>query len=256
MVDVCILTGYGINSDYESKYAFELAGAENVQRVHVNKFINNNDLLDNYQILMFPGGFSFGDHLGSGRVLANKFRYSLREELTKYIQDGKLIFGVCNGFQILVKMGLLPALKAEYYKQTVSLVGNKSGQFESRWITLKPHDSKCIWTKGYNANLELPVRHGEGQFVVKNKEILKTLWRVKMIPFTYTLSEYPANPNGSIDDIAGICDETGRIFGMMPHPECHLFDYHHPEWTRGYKPEINGLKIFQNAVGFIRDNYE
>lgn len=254
MVDVCILTGFGINSDYESKFAFEKAGAENVKRVHVNQFIRNNDRLENYQILMFPGGFSFGDHLGSGRVLANKFRYSLRKELTSYIDDGKLIFGVCNGFQILVKMGILPALEGKYYEQTVSLVGNKSGQFESRWISLKPQKSKCIWTKGYENNLDLPVRHGEGQFVVKSKELLKEIWDKGLVAFTYTPEEYPKNPNGSIDAIAGICNETGRIFGMMPHPECHLFNYHHPHWTRGYEPPVNGLKIFENAVNFARDN--
>lgn len=254
MVDVCILTGFGINSDYESQFAFEKAGAEEVKRVHVNQFIRKRDSLENYQILMFPGGFSFGDHLGSGRVLANKFRYNLRKELTQFIDDGKLIFGVCNGFQILVKMGILPALDGAYYEQTVSLVGNKSGQFESRWVSLKPEKSKCIWTQGYEHDLELPVRHGEGQFVVKSNKILQELWDKGLVTFTYTPNEYPGNPNGSTDAIAGICDETGRIYGMMPHPECHLFKFHHPEWTRGYEPAVNGLKIFKNAVEFARKN--
>jgi phosphoribosylformylglycinamidine synthase I len=252
MVDVCVLTGFGINSDYESQYAFELAGAENVKRIHVNEFIHKKDTLEKYQILMFPGGFSFGDDLGSGRVLANKFRYNLRTDLTKFITEGKLILGICNGFQIIVKIGILPAFDNKYYDQTVSLVGNKSGQFECRWISLKPQKSRCIWTQDFSNNLDLPVRHGEGQFIVKDSAILQRLWDQQMVTFTYEPNKYPYNPNGSMDSIAGICDESGHIYGMMPHPECHLYDYHHPLWTRGFKPPVNGLKIYQNAVNFAR----
>ncbi|MCP4763021.1 MAG: phosphoribosylformylglycinamidine synthase subunit PurQ [archaeon] len=252
MVDICILAGFGINSDYESQYAFQAAGAENVKRVHINSFINKKDSLENYQILMVPGGFAFGDDLGSGRILANKFRYSLREELTKFINEDKLIFGVCNGFQVLVKMGVLPAFDGKYYEQSVSLVENKSGQFEGRWVKMKPHKSKCIWTQNIISDLELPVRHGEGRFIVKNDAILKRLWDEQMVPLTYVPNEYPFNPNGSTDGIAGICNESGLIFGLMPHPECHIFKYHHPQWTRGYEPPINGLKIFENAVEFAR----
>jgi phosphoribosylformylglycinamidine synthase len=252
MVTVCILTGFGINSDYESKYAFELAGADKVVRVHVNEFIHKHDSLEKYQILMFPGGFSFGDDLGSGRVLANKFRYNLREDLTKFINSEKLILGICNGFQILVKMGVLPAFDGTYFTQTVSLIGNKSGQFEDRWITLKPVKSRCIWTQGYDKNVDLPVRHGEGQFVVKDPAILKRIWDENLVTFTYEPNKYPFNPNGATDGIAGICDESGHIYGMMPHPECHLIDNNHPLWTRGHKPQINGLKIFQNAVDFAK----
>jgi phosphoribosylformylglycinamidine synthase len=254
MVNVCILTGYGINSDYESAYAFQKAGADLVKRVHVNKFIKKKDDLAEYQILMFPGGFAFGDDLGSGRVLANKFRYSLRNELTRFIEEGKLILGVCNGFQVLVKMGILPAFDGAFYKQTVSLIENKSGQFEDRWVSLKPHDSVCLWTKNFDHNLEVPVRHGEGQFVVREKSIIEQLWGKKMVALTYLPNKYPFNPNGSIDGIAGICDESGRIFGMMPHPECHIFKYHHPHWTRGFEPPVNGLKIFENGVEYARRN--
>lgn len=255
-VKVCILTGYGINSDYESQHAFELAGAEVVTRVHLNQFITGKDALANYHVLMFPGGFSFGDHLGSGRVLANKFRFALRDELTRFIEAGKLVFGVCNGFQILVKMGLLPALDGQYYAQTVSLVGNKSGQFEARWVRLDPHDSKCVWTRGYEpaVPLDVPVRHGEGQLVVQDDTVRQRLWDERLVAFTYSEDRYPANPNGSVDAIAGICDETGRVFGMMPHPECHLYKYAHPLWTRGHDPPVNGLRIFQNAVSYAREH--
>jgi phosphoribosylformylglycinamidine synthase len=254
MVDVVILTGFGINCDYESKYAFELAGADHVKRVHINEFIRNHDSLEKYQILMIPGGFSFGDDLGSGRVLANKFRYNLREDLMSFINADKLILGICNGFQILVKMGVLPAFNRNYQEQTVSLIGNSSGRFESRWVRLKSHKSPNIFTQNYDPFLEVPVRHGEGKFVVKDQKILQKLWDKQLIPFTYDPDEYPANPNGSTDSIAGICDESGHIFGMMPHPEVHLDKYHHPLWTRGLHevPSENGLKIFQNAVAYAK----
>ncbi len=255
MANVIILTGFGINSDYESQYAFELAGAQNVQRVHLNQLIEGKVDLQNYEILMFPGGFSFGDHLGSGRVLANKFRYNLRKELKNFIDQDKLIFGVCNGFQILVKMGVLPAFNGNMFDQNVSLVGNASGKFESRWIKMKPLDSKCVWTQGYEHHLELPVRHGEGRFVAKNNSILDKLEKKKLITFVYDPNEYPNNPNGAARGVAGICDETGRVYGMMPHPECHLYKYHHPNWTRGVEPKENGLKIFKNAVRYVEEKF-
>lgn len=254
MVDVCIMTGFGINSDYESQNAFKMAGADNVVRVHVNDFIQKRDSLDNYQILMFPGGFSFGDYLGAGTVLANKFRYTLRNDLKKFIEDGKLIFGVCNGFQVLVKMGILPGFTGEMFRPSVSLGGNQSGKFEDRWVKLRNIKSRCIWTQNYEPTLEVPVRHGEGKFIVKDSSVLKKLWEKEMIPFVYDPNSYPNNPNGSIDGIAGICDETGQVFGMMPHPECHVIPYQHPQWTRGKSPVENGLKIFQNAVNYARNN--
>lgn len=253
MVKVLVLTGYGINSDYESQYAFQKAGAEIVNRVHLKDLIKNRDSLENYQILMFPGGFAFGDHFGSGRIMANKFRYSLRKDLQQFIDDGKLILGICNGFQILAKMGILPALDKEYFTQSVTLAQNKSGQFESRWVNLKPQKSQCIFTQGYEADLELPCRHGEGQFIPKDAELLDSLWDKGLVPFTYSPNEYPNCPNGATDGIAGICDETGQIFGMMPHPECHIFDYHHPRWTRGHKPKENGLRVFENAVAYAKN---
>lgn len=246
------MTGFGINSDHETAHAFQLAGANEVNRVHVNEFISGRDTLDRYQILAFPGGFAHGDHLGSGRVLANKFRFKLREQLERFVRDEKLVLGVCNGFQVLVKMGLLPALDGQYFKQTVSLVGNRSGQFESRWVRLGAPRSKCVWTVGYDHPLDVPVRHGEGRFVVSNERVLRRLWDDGLVAFTYDQDRYPRNPNGSIDAIAGICDESGLIFGMMPHPECHLYPYHHPLWTRGHVPPINGLKLFRNAVEHAR----
>ncbi|MHA1795649.1 MAG: phosphoribosylformylglycinamidine synthase I, partial [Promethearchaeota archaeon] len=226
-----------------------------VKRIHVNDFINRRESLENYQILMFPGGFSFGDYLGAGTVLANKFRYTLRQDLSRFIDEGKLIFGVCNGFQVLVKMGILPGFHGDNFKQSVSLIENQSGMFEDRWVKLKTIKSRCIWTEGYDLILEVPVRHGEGKFVTKDPKIISRLWEEEMIPFVYEPNEYPNNPNGSIDGIAGICNEAGNVFGMMPHPECHLIPYNHPNWTRGEAPKENGLKIFQNAVNYAKGHF-
>ena len=255
MVKVIILTGYGINSDYESVQAFKLAGADEVNRVHLKDLIENRESIQYYDILMLPGGFAFGDHLGSGRVMANKFKFNLREELLQFIEAGKLIFGVCNGFQILVKMGILPRIDSQQI-QTVSLIGNNSGHYEDRWVQLKVHESPCIWTKGYSGVLEVPVRHGEGKFVVQNDEILKKLHEMNLITLSYDPNIYPNNPNGALEGIAGICDPSGRIFGLMPHPECHVMRYHHPHWTRNSEPKENGLKIFKNGVDYVRKHLE
>jgi len=252
MVKVAIITGYGINTDYESEEAFRLVGANPV-RIHINDLISGKDNLENYQIMMVPGGFSYGDHLGSGKVLANKFRFNLREDLKKFIEADKLIIGVCNGFQILVKMGILPALDGEYFSQSVTITYNKSDQFESRWVSMKPNQkSPCIWTQNLKTQLDAPVRHGEGNFIPKNQDILRKLWDKNLVAFTYHPNTYPNNPNGSTDGIAGICNESGLIFGMMPHPECHLIPQHHPQWTRNNNPETTGLVIFKNAVSYAQ----
>ena len=252
MMQVAIITGYGINTDYESEEAFRLAGANPI-RIHINDLIARKDSLENYQVMMIPGGFSYGDHLGSGKVLANKFRYNLRKELTQFIEADKLIIGVCNGFQILVKMGILPALDGEFFSQSVTITGNRSGQFESRWVTMKPSSkSPCIWTKDLKTTLDAPVRHGEGQFIAKDNSTLQKLWDRDLIAFTYEPNTYPNNPNGSTDGIAGICNESGLIFGMMPHPECNIIPQHHPQWARKNNPKTTGLIIFNTAVDYAK----
>ncbi|TFG19821.1 MAG: phosphoribosylformylglycinamidine synthase subunit PurQ [Promethearchaeota archaeon] len=254
MVDVAVITGYGLNTDYESEEAFRLTGADPV-RIHINDLISGKNSLENYQIMMVPGGFSYGDHLGSGKVLANKFRFNLRDDLKRFIEADKLIIGVCNGFQILVKMGILPALEGEYFSQSVTITYNKSGQFESRWVSMKANQtSPCIWTKNLITPLDAPVRHGEGQFIPMNEAILQKLWDRNLVVFTYDPNTYPNNPNGSTDGIAGICNESGLIFGMMPHPECHLIPQHHPQWARNNNPDTTGLVIFKNAVEYAKKN--
>jgi phosphoribosylformylglycinamidine synthase len=184
--------------------------------------------------------------------MANKFRYNLRKDLEQFIASGKLVLGICNGFQIMVKMGILPAFDGTFFKQSVTLVQNESKQFESRWVKLKPLENNCVFTNNYKETLELPCRHGEGKFVPENQKVLDRLIEEKLISFVYDPNEYPNCPNGATHGIAGISDQTGRIYGMMPHPECHIFDYHHPRWTRGEKPKENGLKLFKNAVEFAR----
>jgi len=256
---VLVLTGYGINCDIETRHAFKLAGAD-AERVHLADLINGTRKLSDFQILAFPGGFSFGDDIASGKVLANMIKYNLGEQIQEFIDAGKLIIGICNGFQAMVKMGLLPAFNGDYTTQEVTLTFNDSGRFEDRWVYLKAsQDSKCVFTKGIDRSY-LPVRHGEGKFVVKDNAVLERLKSGNHIVFKYVDKEgnpagYPFNPNGSVENIAGICDETGRVFGMMPHPEAFLHRTNHPAWTREELPEEGaGAMVFRNAVEYVKEN--
>jgi len=253
-----ILTGFGINCDYETEHAFQLAGAV-TQRVHLNDLLADRAMLVRYHILALPGGFSFGDHVASGRVLANRLRYRLGSDLRSFIADGKLVLGICNGFQVLVKMGLLPG-SHQGFRQEVTLTLNDSGKFEDRWVYLKTDPaSRCVFSKGI-PSLYLPVRHGEGRFMAASDEALQQLRANGQVVFRYcspdgSTPSYPFNPNGSVDDIAGICDPTGRVFGMMPHPEGYLYRENHPRWTREELPaEGLGRLVFHNAVEYIRAN--
>lgn len=256
---VLILYGYGINCDNETRYGFEMAGVE-AEKVHINQLISKERKLRDYQILAIPGGFSFGDDVGAGKVLANKLKYNLAEELQQFIGNGKLIIGICNGFQVMVKLGILPGFDKNYSKQEVTLTFNDSGWFEDRWVYLKINKrSSCIFTKGIE-NLYLPIRHGEGKFISRDEKVRKRLIQQNQVVAQYVddksnLAGYPFNPNGSELNIAGICDETGRIFGLMPHPEAFLFAQNHPRWTREKIKEGQGLKIFQNAVNFLRQEF-
>lgn len=258
---VLILTGYGINCDYETEYAFNMKGVGGrAERVHVNDLTLNGRSLDEFAILAVPGGFSYGDDIAAGKVLANKLRHHLREQLARFISDGKLVIGICNGFQALVKMGLLPALGGKYGEQQVTVSYNDSNKFEDRWVYLAVNpDSRCVFTKGID-RMYLPVRHGEGKFVARDAETLRQLHERGQVVVQYVdregrLSGYPHNPNGSQDNIAGICDPTGRIFGLMPHPEAYLFPTNHPRWTRERVPrEGMGVAVFRNAVKYVKQN--
>lgn len=258
-VKVVVLITAGTNCDRETVQAFSIAGA-NVDRVHVNDFITHRQELSVYDILVFPGGFSFGDDIAAGKVFANKLKFRLAGETEKFFNEGKLIIGICNGFQVLVKMGLLPNLDNNF-EQEVTLTYNVSGKFEDRWITLKTnHKSPCVFTRDMPDIIQLPIAHGEGRFVTKNETIINTLLKKNLIVFQYSNSEGNirdgrANPNGSIKAVAGICDVSGRIFGLMPHPERHVTKFQHPQWTRLNLPEEgDGLAIFRNAVLYASKN--
>ncbi|MBN2288208.1 MAG: phosphoribosylformylglycinamidine synthase I [Candidatus Glassbacteria bacterium] len=251
-----VLTGFGINCDYETQYAFFKAGSV-ARRVHVNDLIERPGLLAEYQILALPGGFSFGDDIASGKVLANKMRYRLGRALESFLEAGGLVIGICNGFQVLVRLGLLPDGRSGLGRQRVSLTYNDSGKFEDRWVHLEAENRMdCVFTRGID-RLELPVRHGEGKFVADTEETLEELERSGQVVLRYCTPgggqpEYPENPNGSVNAVAGICDLTGRVFGLMPHPEAFLHRSQHPRWTRQKLVEQGqGMAIFRNAVAYF-----
>jgi phosphoribosylformylglycinamidine synthase len=252
-IRVIILRAAGTNCDEETEYAFEKAGATG-ERVHVNRVLKRPALLDNFHILVIPGGFTYGDDIASGKVLANQLRFNLAEAMSKFLEDGKLALGICNGFQVLVKAGLLPGLKRGRLDAT--LTNNDSNRYEDRWVYLKANKSRCVFV-GPGEDCYIPAAHGEGKFLVKDKSMLRALWKNGQVVFQYTDPQgrlgagYPWNPNGSLDDIAGICDPTGRIFGLMPHPERHAEPTQHPRWTReGLKKGPDGLKMIRRGVEY------
>ncbi len=260
-----VLFGNGINCEYETSHAHRLAGFD-AELMHINDLMEDPARIHEYTFLNFPGGFLDGDDLGAAKAQAVKWRYHrsahseepLIEELVKFVGEGKIILGICNGFQLLVKTGLLPGLSGDYGKQTVTLTFNDSGRFEDRWVWVKANPrSPCIFTQGLDV-VYLPVRHGEGKFVTSDDDVLKRLTTGQHIALQYsredgeTADEYPFNPNGSVLSAAGICDETGRIFGLMPHPEAFVHFTHHPRWTRERLPEEGeGLKIFRKAFEYV-----
>jgi phosphoribosylformylglycinamidine synthase len=259
-VRAVVLTGFGINCDNETQSALARVGAD-ARRIHLNDIIENASLLDEGSILAIPGGFSFGDDVASGKILANRLRYKLGGPIKKFIADGKLVIGICNGFQVMVKMGMLPLFEGEF-EQEVTLINNDSARFENRWVNLKTVPAtKCVWTKGIE-KLELPIRHGEGKFIPRDDAVLERLKANGQIALRYVNADgspangiFPANPNGALDDIAGICDPSGRIFGLMPHPEANVDRTNHPRWTRLDLPEEGaGLQIFRNAVEYAQKN--
>ena len=265
-----VVSGYGTNCEMEMAYACLLGGSEVVDIVHINELINGEKRLDDYHFLNLPGGFLDGDDLGAAKAGANRIQYAkisgkserLYDQLLRFIQAGKLILGVCNGFQLMVKLGLIPNLDSHDAHQEVTLTFNDSGRFEDRWVYLRINqDSPCLFTKGMKG-VYLPVRHGEGKFIPKDEAVQGELKKRGLVALQYSneafyepVMEYPLNPNGSIDAVAGICDRTGRLLGMMPHPEAYLHRTNHPRWTREELPkEGMGVLFFRNAVGYIRNH--
>src|SRR3954451_11968714 len=263
-----ILRSAGTNCDVETAYASELAGAA-PETVHINRLLKEPALLEQYQLLALPGGFSYGDDIAAGRILANQIAHHLAEPLREFIAGGKPIIGICNGLQVLVKTHLLPgAADPKDARQSCTLANNDCGRFVDRWVHLAVHPGKCVWTRELAedrdapATIELPVAHGEGKFVPAAESCRRSLWEDGQVVLTYAkpdgspaAGQFPDNPNGSVDDIAGICDATGLVFGLMPHPERYVDPTQHPAWTR-HKPlpsEGQGLAFFRGALRHVRD---
>jgi phosphoribosylformylglycinamidine synthase len=258
-VKVLILRTAGTNCDYETQSAFELCGAY-VERAHINSLIEKKDKIFEYDILAFPGGFSYGDDIASGKILANEVKNKLGDKIKKFALSGKPVIGICNGFQVLVKMGLLPDPKL--FEQISTLSYNDSDKFECRWVYLKTekkvkNKSNCIWTKNLPDIISLPIAHGEGKFIPNDKKLLEDLNKNNHIVFRYSAKDgsqpqYPLAPNGSIEHIAGICNTKGNVFGLMPHPERYVYALQHPV-KEGFDGEYGwGKIIFQNAVDFVK----
>lgn len=251
-VRAAVLKAPGTNCDSETLHAFTLAGAE-AERVWIEELKDGGKRLDDCQILAIPGGFTYGDDLGAGRLLAGEMQHRLEDALDRFFRRETLAIGICNGFQALAKAGILPGGKLGN-PQEITLTGNDSGKFEDRWVYLRSDFSVCIWTQGMEETFELPVAHAEGKFVPKDPTVLEHLLGFGQIVFQYCDAQggeagYPWNPNGSVGSIAGICDPSGRIFGIMPHPERHMAALQHPRWNReGRTGEGAGLHIFRNGV--------
>jgi phosphoribosylformylglycinamidine synthase I len=250
---VLILRAPGANRDVDAQFAFDTAGAA-ADLVHINRLRERPSLLRRYQILTVPGGFTYGDDVAAGKILANQLAHFLGDALRKFRDSDKLILGICNGFQAILKAGLL--VQPDEDGPVATLTYNSHGRFEDRWIHLAATPSQCPFLTGIE-RMHLPIAHGEGRFVCRETWLLEGLQQAGQVVLRYVdesgeTGEFPVNPNGSQEHVAGICDATGRVLGLMPHPENHILPTQHPRWTRlGLAPEGDGLALFRNAVRFF-----
>jgi phosphoribosylformylglycinamidine synthase len=266
-----VITGNGTNCEMEAAHACRLGGFDETVIAHIAEILSGEICLDDFQFLNLTGGFLDGDDLGSAKAQANRVKHAgvagkdekLVDQFTRFIAAGKLILGVCNGFQLMVKMGMLPGLDGEYLHQTVTLTHNDCGRFQDRWTYLKVEPaSPCIFTSGIDRGIYLPVRHGEGKFLCDSSDTLTRIeaghlavLRYSDASFTEPCMEFPGNPNGSINAIAALCDPTGCLMGLMPHPEAFVHYTQHPRWTREQLPEEgDGLILYKNAARYVRKN--
>jgi phosphoribosylformylglycinamidine synthase I len=251
---VLVMSGYGLNGEQEMAQGFLMQGAE-ADIVHVNDLIESPKRFDDYQILAFPGGFSYGDHTGAGKGYANRMLNNLGDAIYKFYQRDTLMFGICNGFQIMVQLGYLPALGGEYRTRQAALIHNSSQRYQCEWIKVKSENTNCVFTQGIEM-LDLPIGHGEGKFYMPDED-LDRLEEANQVALRYL----GRNPNGSSRDIAGVCDPSGRIFGLMPHPDRSLYFTNRPDWTR-IKADLlaqgkevptdgPGVQIYKNAVNYF-----
>lgn len=258
MVKAIVLRAAGINCDLETQHALELAGAQ-AERIHINKVIETPDVLDDCQIMVIPGGFSYGDDVAAGKILANQIIHHLADRLRTFIDAGKLVLGICNGFQVLVKTGILGKIDSTSSRQQITITNNDSGKYEDRWVYLEPSSGKCVFIDP-NKRIYLPIAHGEGKVVFESDEIFEKVKADDRVVFRYVDEDgnfggFPINPNGSTDSIAGLCDSTGRVMGLMPHPERFVRHTQHPHWTRlKDKTRNDGRTIFDNAVKYVKEN--
>jgi phosphoribosylformylglycinamidine synthase I len=250
-----VLRAPGTNCDEETAAAWERAGAA-AETWHIGRLLAAPHALDAFQALTIPGGFSYGDDLGAGRIFATRLGHVLADALSRFRDRGGLVLGICNGFQVLVRAGLLPGTGGD---DRVTLTHNDSGRFESRWVRMMPTPGRSPFIAGA-APIELPVAHGEGKFVTSRPGALDALHAAGQVVLRYVdatgrvTEAYPANPNGSPGGVAAVCDPTGRVFGLMPHPERFVDPTHHPRWTRRAvdNAACDGLRIFQSAVDALR----
>ena len=266
-----VITGNGTNCEMEAAHACRLGGFDEVVIAHIAEILSGDIRLDAFHFLNLTGGFLDGDDLGSAKAQANRLKHAsvagtgekLVEQFTRFITDGKLILGVCNGFQLMVKMGTLPGFDGDYLTQTATLTHNDCGRFQDRWCYLKVDvASPSVFTKGISEGIYLPVRHGEGKFVCDSDATLQRIESEHLAVFKYSGPEYdaatmefPANPNGAQNGIAGICDPSGRLMGLMPHPEAFVHYTQHPRWTREQLPEEgDGLVLYKNAAEYVKQN--
>lgn len=249
MVKALVLRVEGTNCDLEMAHALELGGAE-PRLVHMNRLLSGDVRLESFQLLAIPGGFAHGDDISAGKIFATLLKYRLERDMKNFVESGKPVIGVCNGFQVLVKAGILPGFDwgTRWGTQEATLAANDCGTFVDRWVHLKTGKSKCPFSKGLKKTIFLPIAHGEGKFMAGNG-LLDKLVENDQVVFSYV-----ENPNGSLRDIAGICNPAGNVLGMMPHPERYLTKYTHPYWTAS--PELpeegDGLQLFRNAVEYAR----
>ena len=270
---VCVLRAPGTNCDIETAHAFELAGGA-ADRVHLFRLLEDPSLLSQYQVLCIPGGFSYGDDIGAGVIFSRQLRGQLNDVMREFLSADKLLLGICNGFQTILKAGLLMRRGIENadegaFEDKVTLTWNNSGRYTDRWVKLKVTSSNCVFLKGMD-EFEVPIAHAEGRVAVADDSVLDGLRAAQQISLCYWNDDAtalaaqsgdptsigilpePANPNGSLANIAGLSDSTGRVLGLMPHPERFLFATQHPQWTRnGMRGDGQGLQLFKNAIGYF-----
>lgn len=264
-VRTLVVTGYGTNCEVESAHAVRLAGADSADVIYFSDLVAGRNRLEGHNLLVFPGGFLDGDDLGAAQAAALRWKFAkagdgspILDQLKAFFDAGGLVLGICNGFQLLVKLGLLPAIGGRYFERQVSLSLNDSAKFEDRWVHLAANpDSPCVFTRGIDF-LDLPVRHGEGKLIPADAGTLAALEAENLVALRYAdpatgapTQDYPANPNGAPNAIAGLTDPSGRVLGLMPHPEAFNHKTNHPGWTRGKAPRL-GISLLENAVEHLR----